>query len=98
MNTVDDRILLGKYVQESSEESFRTLMLRYADLVFGACKRILGNAELAEDAAQAVFILLAKNSRKLANRDSLAGWLYTCSIQVSKTMARNERTRRAYEQ
>jgi RNA polymerase sigma factor (sigma-70 family) len=97
MTTLDDGALLAKYVQENSEEAFRTLMFRYANLVFGVCKRTLRDAELAEDATQSVFLLLAKNAQKLTGRYTIAGWLHTSSIRVSRTLARKEGTRKTYE-
>lgn len=57
-----DAELLTAWLEGRSEPAFRALVDRHAGLVAGACRRQLrGDAHLAEDAAQSVFLILALN-------------------------------------
>ncbi|MCZ7645447.1 MAG: sigma-70 family RNA polymerase sigma factor [Planctomycetota bacterium] len=79
------------------EEAFAELVRRHGALVHGACRRRVRDAAQAEDAAQAVFVLLARKAGSLAARASLAGWLYQASEWVTRTMQRDARIRRRHE-
>ncbi|RYG37963.1 sigma-70 family RNA polymerase sigma factor [bacterium] len=97
MNPLDDSALLQRYVAEGSEDAFRTLAERYAPLVFGTCRRRTGRDDLAEDAAQVVFIALARNASRLIDHPSLSGWLYTSANTVSKRVMSEEARRMKHE-
>jgi DNA-directed RNA polymerase specialized sigma24 family protein len=58
MNAIE---LLDDFRRQRSDEAFGELVRRYTNLVYSAAKRRLGGEMLAQDAAQAVFIRLAKN-------------------------------------
>ena len=74
-----DDELLGKYVREACQDSFRVLVDRYAGLVLGTCQRVLKDRTAAEDASQQVFLEFAKKAHSLAERHCLAGWFYQTS-------------------
>lgn len=97
MKSIGDEILIERYVRERSDEAFRELALRYADLVYSVCRRRLVQTDIAEDAAQAVFLTLARKADRLLGRASIADWLYVCSIKVAQSAARSEGIRRRYE-
>lgn len=90
---MQDDLLLTQYDQNGSEAAFSQIVARHQTLVYGTCRRELGSEVLAEDAAQVVFLLLARNARKLRMRQSLAGWLYQTAVFVSKN-ARKQEARR----
>jgi RNA polymerase sigma factor (sigma-70 family) len=79
------------------DEAFASLVLRHRDFVHRVCRRVLGNAEAAEDATQQVFIILARRARTLAGRTSIAGWLYRTAWQVSLRTRRGVLTRLNHE-
>lgn len=99
VNTMmDDAQLLRRHVEDRSEAAFAELVQRHLGLVYHTAARQLGgDAHLAADVAQGVFLTLAQRSRGLLGHPSLAGWLHTTTrLKVSETL-RTERRRRARE-
>jgi DNA-directed RNA polymerase specialized sigma24 family protein len=59
---MDDWQLLNNYAAKNSEAAFRTLVERYAGMVYHAALRQTGNSHAAEDVSQVVFIALAQKA------------------------------------
>jgi RNA polymerase sigma factor (sigma-70 family) len=76
-----------------AEAGFAMLVERHAPMVFHVCRQILGNRHDAEDAAQAVFLVLARQASSIRERDSLASWLYGAAARIA-TRARLDAARR----
>jgi len=89
-NAVNDQRLLKEYAEQGSQQAFAELTQRYLRLVYATCRRETGSAELAEDATQAVFILMARKARELAGRDNLSGWLFQTSVLTARNARRSE--------
>src|SRR5262249_32788311 len=66
-------------------------------MVKAACHRILGDAGLAEDAAQEVFLLLVRKLPSLPPHTILGGWLYITACQLARTHQRSQARRRRRE-
>ena len=99
MMNASDAQLLQRYVKENSEAAFADLVKRHFDLVYSAATRqVAGDSDLARDIAQTVFADLARKARSLADRNSLAGWLYTSTHYAAAKVVRGERRRRAREE
>ena len=88
---MDDGRLLRRFAEEGSQEAFAALTKRHLSLVYAVCRRELNSNEAAEDAAQAVFLLLAQKAKTLRAGPSLVGWLF----QTARFVARNARTQAA---
>jgi RNA polymerase sigma factor (sigma-70 family) len=95
MNGID---LLDEFRGRRSEPAFSELVRRYTNLVYAAAKRRLASQSLAQDAAQAVFIRLARNPPQLSNDTELSGWLHRTTVHVSIDLWRAEVRRRAREE
>jgi RNA polymerase sigma factor (sigma-70 family) len=82
-----DAALLGQFVGHHDQDAFATLVRRHGPLVLGVCHRVLGDAHAAEDAAQAVFLVLARKAATIRPPDRLAAWLHG----VARHLASNAR-------
>lgn len=96
---IDDAELLRRYAEGNSEAAFAELVQRHLDFVYaGALRRVGGDAHLAQDVTQQVFVALARAAAPLAKRPVLAGWLYTTTRFAAAQVVRTERRRHAREQ
>ena len=98
MNSQSDQELLGAYAERQFEPAFAELVRRHLDFVFSAALRMTRNPQIAEDVAQSVFAALAKQSRPLAWRPVLSGWLHRTTLNLAAKAVRTEVRRRAREQ
>ncbi|MGA3181789.1 MAG: TIGR03435 family protein [Verrucomicrobiota bacterium] len=76
MQELEDIALLREYLERESEEAFAALVIRHVNKVYSVALRQTGNPHSAEEITQAVFVLLARNARRLGRRVILSGWLY----------------------
>jgi RNA polymerase sigma factor (sigma-70 family) len=94
----EDAELLRQYVETRSEAAFTELVQRHLPLVYSAAVRqTAGDAELAKDVAQSVFIDLARKAKSLAGRELLAGWLYNATRLAASKARRGDRRRQVRE-
>ena len=94
----DSHKLLVEYARNGSESAFRELVSRYTSLVYSTALRLVGgDAHLAEDIAQTVFIDLASRSRTLSTEVMLGGWLHQHTYHVATKTMRGERRRKSRE-
>jgi len=94
----DDMELLREYAGSQSETAFETLVSRHLNLVYSSALRQVGDAHLAEDIAQAVFIILARKAKSLGRRTLLSGWLYRATRYACADALKTERRRQNREQ
>src|SRR5262249_31315397 len=78
----NDAQLVARFAKTRDESAFSALVGRHGALVWGACRRILGDTPDAEDAFQTTFITLARKAGHFPV-ESLAGWLYHVAHQTS---------------
>jgi len=96
---MNDHELLQRYSESRCEASFAELVARHVDLVYSAALRqVGGDAHLAHDDTQSVFIDLARKAGSLSDRTVLAGWLYTSAHYAAAKVVRTEQRWRTREQ
>lgn len=84
-----DAELLGQYTAAKDELAFAVLVNRHSPRVLGVCRWVLGHVQDAEDAAQAVFIVLARHAHRVRNPSVLTAWLHGVAVRVArKALAR----------
>ena len=98
MTAMNDNDLLSEYARNGSDTAFAALVERHAGLVYSAALRQLQDDQLAEDVAQAVFVVLAKNAKKLSCHTSLTGWLLQTSRYAANAHIRSAIRRQRREQ
>jgi RNA polymerase sigma factor (sigma-70 family) len=88
-----DAALIARFVAVRDEEAFRELVRRHGPMVLSTCVRMLRHRQDAEDAFQAVFVILAARSLALRRVRSLGGWLHNVAVRVSYGVLRGNRRR-----
>src|SRR5688572_32885011 len=86
----DDMALLRRYVDLGSQEAFSELVSRHLPWVYGTCRKALQDKHMAEDAAQAVFIILARRAESITPQTRLSGWLFNTARFVVKVAKKQE--------
>lgn len=87
-----------EYAGCGSEAAFSEVVARHVDFVYSAALRVIGNVQLAEEVSQKVFLALAANARRLADRTVLSSWLFCTAHNLSVNAVRGEVRRRAREE
>jgi RNA polymerase sigma factor (sigma-70 family) len=90
---LSDQTLLQRVVEARDESAFTVLVERHGPMVLGVCRRALGNADDAEDAFQATFLVLVRKAAAIRKTASLGGWLHRVARSVAANL-RRERCRR----
>jgi RNA polymerase sigma factor (sigma-70 family) len=92
-----DGELLRAYLESRSQSAVAELIARHQRLVHGACRRVLGEGQIADDAAQATFLVLLKKAPSLSAESSLACWLYHTARNQARTLRRSIARRSKHE-
>jgi RNA polymerase sigma factor (sigma-70 family) len=92
-----DPELLKEYLHGGSEDAFAELVNRYVGLAYSVARRKLQDSSLAEEVVQIMFCLLARKAGLLIRYDSIAGWIYKATFNISIKTLRDERKRRERE-
>ncbi|HTU23026.1 MAG TPA: sigma-70 family RNA polymerase sigma factor [Gemmataceae bacterium] len=93
-----DRELLAAFSTRNDQAAFTTLVKRHGPMVMGICRRVLHHLQDAEDAFQATFLLLARQSAGIRKQESLASWLHGVAYRMARNAKRSASRRRKYEE
>jgi|SRR5581483_5364933 len=88
-----DGDLLNRWSAGDDPSALEQLIRRHGGMVFGVCRRLLGDTPDADDAFQATFLVLVRKAAALAQPDQVAGWLHGVALRVAHK-ARAQRARR----
>jgi RNA polymerase sigma factor (sigma-70 family) len=96
---LSDRQLLERFTARggpADEAAFAVMVARHGPMVLGVCRQLLGDHHHAEDAFQAVFLVLARQARSIRDPELLGTWLYGVALRTARTsrgrIARRRRT------
>ncbi|MDB5322925.1 MAG: hypothetical protein JWN40_4556 [Phycisphaerales bacterium] len=79
---MDDAQILQQFAQSRAQEAFAHLVARHVHGVYSACLRQLRDPTMADQATQAVFVLLARQAERLKGEASLVPWLFDMAHEV----------------
>jgi RNA polymerase sigma factor (sigma-70 family) len=91
-----DAVLLGA-AAAGEPDSFPALVARHGPMVLRVCQQVLGDAHAAEDAFQAVFLVLARQAGRLRRPERLAAWLFGTARHIAQRALRSAARRRRHE-
>jgi RNA polymerase sigma factor (sigma-70 family) len=94
----DDMTLVREFAASRSDAAFAALVQRHIGLVHSAAMRQAGDAHLAWDITQAVFIILARKAARLGPKTVLAAWLYRTTRYAAADAIKARRRRQIREQ
>ena len=93
LGAMPDRGLLEQFVRggETSQAAFSILVERHEAMVPRVCWQVLADRELAADALQVMFLLLARRASSIRDPVALAGLLHRVARRVVLRPAGNRR-------
>jgi RNA polymerase sigma factor (sigma-70 family) len=75
--------LLDRFVDRRDGAAFAALVDRHGPMVLGICRRLLHDPHEADDAFQAVFLILARKAGGIGRKELVGNWLYGVSRRVA---------------
>ncbi len=100
VGTLSDAQLLDRFVSgrdEAAEAAFEELVIRHAPMVLQVCRNVLHDAHDAEDAFQAVFLVLASRAGSIRRAGSIGSWLFGVARRVAARSRRGAARRRTLD-
>jgi RNA polymerase sigma factor (sigma-70 family) len=93
----DDRELLRRFAEARDGDAFAVLMRRHGPMVLGLARRVVGDAQLAEDVFQAAFLMLARKAHTIRRAESLSCWLHGVAFRLALRVRRAHQRRQERE-
>jgi RNA polymerase sigma factor (sigma-70 family) len=84
LSPLSDEQLLARFFQQREDAAFEAIVKRHGPVVFGVCRRILSDANDAEDAFQATFMVLVRKGAALRQPGRLSSWLYGVANRTAR--------------
>ncbi|OJW26907.1 MAG: hypothetical protein BGO49_21540 [Planctomycetales bacterium 71-10] len=83
--------LVERFAGRRDEAAFAALVDRHGPMVLGVCRRFLRDPNDADDAFQAVFLVLARKAGGLRRKELVANWLHGVARRVASEARRRPR-------
>jgi cytochrome c peroxidase len=83
LKELPDQELLRRFSSARDEAAFSTLLRRHGQMVLDICRSMLANAEDAEDAFQATFLVLAQRAGAIRKKSSVGSWLHGVAYRTA---------------
>jgi len=91
--TVDEDISLIQACLEHDRDAFNKLVLKYNDMVFNLCFRMMGDYDEANDCAQDAFLKVYHNLHKFKQKSAFSTWLYRIAVNTCKNSLASSHSR-----
>src|SRR3954454_5692150 len=101
VGSLADSQLLHRFVDGGGldrEDAFAALVDRHGPMVLKVCRRMLPTPADAEDAFQAVFLVLARKAGSLRKAEALKPWLHGVTVRTAHEARRRAARRRSLEE
>src|SRR3954466_16361201 len=92
-----DRELVRAFAATRDEDAFAEIVRRHGPMVLSVCRRVLADAPEADDAFQAVFLVLARRAGAVGRPGRLSGWLHVVAARCARRARGAAAGRRAKE-
>lgn len=92
-----DAELLERFLHQRDEVAFTELVKRHGPMVQRVCRRVLADADAANDASQAVWLVFARKAATVKPPESLAAWLHGVAWRLAQKARVTECRRLARE-
>jgi RNA polymerase sigma factor (sigma-70 family) len=92
-----DRELVRAFAATRDGAAFAEIVRRHGPMVLAVCRRVLADAPEADDAFQAVFLVLARRAGSVGRPERLGGWLHGVAVRCARRTRSVAASRRAKE-
>src|SRR4051812_4171759 len=96
MVEISDEQLLDR-CRDGDRNALSPLVQRHIDFVYSVARRQVGDAHLAEDVTQAVFLILCRKAASLRRGTVLQGWLFETTRYAANNALRSLRRKQHHE-
>jgi len=79
----EDSVIIKAFLAETPG-AFDKLVLKYQDMIFNVCYRILGDYEDADDCAQETFIKVYRSLKSFRFESGFSTWIYRIAVNTCK--------------